>query len=112
MDCTLQRKDLVSRNYVDKDHSFLYGKMVQHSAKWREIGIFLGFYPGELDIIQARPFLLNNAPESWLGAMLAQWLQWAPGDGRGSTNVANEDSLKQALIKAELSDTAQAISSS
>ena len=112
MDCTVQRKDLVIKEYVVKDHTFLYGKIVQHSAKWRKIGIFLGFYPGELDIIQARPFLLNTAPESWLGAMLAQWLQWAPGDERGSTNVANEHSLKQALIKAGLSDTAQAISSS
>ena len=109
---TLQKSSDVSREYHDKDLPVLYRKLIQHSSKWRDIGMFLGFSPGELDDIQERPPLYGTAPKSWLRAILTEWLQWAPGDGRRSTNVANEHNLKQALIKAGFSDTAQAISSS
>ena len=53
--------------------------MVEHSAKWREIGTHLaiGFRPSELEEIQARPALYTDAPKSLLNAMLADWLQWA-----------------------------------
>ena len=105
-------EDDASKKYEDEDMSLLYEKLISHSSKWRDIGIFLGFHSAELDKIEAQPLKLANAPNSWLSAMLAQWLQWVPGDGRGSTIVANEDSLKHALIKAGLSDTAQTISSS
>ena len=109
---TLQKSSDVIREYYDKDLPSLYEKLIQHSSKWRDIGMFLGFSPSELDDIQERPPLYGTAPKSWLRAILTEWLQWAPGDGRGSTNVANEHSLKQALIKSGFSDTAQAISSS
>ena len=61
-------------------------KLCPHSHKWRDIGVGLGFTSSELDIIQAAPLRLHNAPWS---AMLADWLEWAPGDGRGSTEYAN-----------------------
>ena len=73
-----------------------------HSAKWREIGSYLGFRPSELDEIQARLLLLNGAPTSWLSAVLADWLQWAPGDSRGSTSFATLEDLKAALNQAGL----------
>ena len=62
----------------------------------------LGFLPTELDNIQHRPLLLSNAPTSWLSAMLSKWLQWAPGDIRGSTSFATLEGLKDALRKAGL----------
>ena len=34
--------------------------------------------------------------------MLSQWLQWTPGDGRGSTGYATRESLHAALLKANL----------
>ena len=34
--------------------------------------------------------------------MLAQWLQWAPGDSRGSTSFATLEDLKAALNQAGL----------
>ena len=43
----------------------------------------LGFLPGELSNIESRPNLTSGAPVSWLGALLEEWIQWAPGDGRG-----------------------------
>ena len=62
------------------NHSVLFKQLQIHSAKWREIALCLGFLPAELEDIQARPFLMSGAPKSWLSAMLAEWLQWAPGD--------------------------------
>ena len=72
----------------------LLDKLSVHACKWRDIGIRLGFQSGELDNIQARPFLFNCAPESWLGAMLTEWLQRAPNDTRGSSS---SESLMHAL---------------
>ena len=39
--------------------------------------------------------------------MLSQWLQWAPGDGRGSTSFATKGMLHAALLKAKLGDPAK-----
>ena len=84
----------------------LMKKLKQHAAKWREIGTYLGFLPGELANIEARPYLSQSAPTSWLGAMLEEWIQWAPGDNRGSTSFANLQDLKAALTDAGLGATA------
>ena len=67
----------------------------------------LGFKEGEMDNIKMSPVLLMEAPQSWLGAMLSQWLQWAPGDGRGSTGYASKESLQAALLRANLGQLAQ-----
>ena len=75
----------------------LFEQLQTHSAKWREIGLSLGFRPSELDEIQARPLLLSGAPKSFLSAMLADWLQWVPGDSLGSTSFATLEDLKAAL---------------
>ena len=51
--------------------------------------------------------LTQSAPKSYLREMLSQWLQWAPGDGRGSTGYASKKSLRAALLKANLGQLAQ-----
>ena len=38
--------------------------------------------------------LMMQAPRSWLGQMLTQWLEWAPGDGHGSTGFATKKALR------------------
>ena len=86
--------------------SSLLQQLYEHSARWRDIGGALGFTQGELDTIQAKPFLLAGGPKSWLGSMLSDWLQWAPGDGRGSTHFATLEKLKDALKQANLGATA------
>ena len=70
------------------------------------IGTHLGFISGELSNIQARPNLTPDAPLSWLRAMLEEWIQWAPGDSRGSTKFANIKDLKTALREAGFGVTA------
>ena len=105
----VERKNTDNVPLQDTDHPSLYEKLKEHSYKWKEIGTLLRFRPGELDNIEARPLLLSGAPKSWLSAMLAEWLQWAPGDARGSTDFATLNSLRQALDIAGLSATAQAL---
>ena len=79
-------------------------------AKWRKIGIHLKFQQKELDIIQANPLLLNDAPTSWLSVMLSDWIEWAPGDSRGSTGYANLEDLKSAVSKAGFGVVAEELS--
>ena len=53
------------------------------------------------------PWLLEQAPQSWLSEMLTQWLKWAPEDGRGSTGFATKEALRTALLQANLGVVAQ-----
>ena len=86
----------------ESDLTSLCHQLMKHSTKWKEIGTYLGFKFGELNNIQSHPFLLMTAPNSWMSEMLAQWLQWAPGDGRGSSEFATLKNLKSALRNAGL----------
>ena len=78
----------------------------RHANKWKRIGQGLGFVPDELNDIESRPALFNTAPRSYLDAMLSEWWEWAPGDGRGSTDYATLASLKSAVSSAGLGRTA------
>ena len=87
----------------------LLRQLKMHAAKWRDIGIYLEFLPSELDNIEAQPNRMQGAPLSYLGAMLQMWIQWAPGDNRGSTSYAYLEDLKSALDEAGLGVTARAL---
>ena len=119
--CTLNRRSvgeltpfqllwLDDQNEVQltEDHlSALVSALIPHAPKWREIGTHLGFLPGESENIAENPLLLNGAPQSWLQAMLSEWLQWAPGDSRGSSTL---EMLKSALNRSGLAETASNLS--
>ena len=87
-------------------HAVLLSQLITNAAKWRDIGTHLGFQQGELDIIASRPNLHQEAPMSWLSAMLTEWLEWAPRDRRGSDHVATLGRLRCALRLAGLGRTA------
>ena len=91
---------------TEKHHPVLLKQLTKHSTKWRKIGSSLGFLPSKLEEIQAKPLLLDDAPISWLSEMLSVWLQWAPGDNRGSTSFATLEGLKDALREAGFGATA------
>ena len=91
---------------TEKQLPALNQQLKKHAAKWREIGMHLGFIPGELDNIEACPYLMADAPVTWLRALLEEWIQWAPGDSRGSTNFATLEELKAVLKEAGLGATA------
>ena len=88
----------------EEHHSVLLKQLREHSYGWSEIGTYLGFRSGELRNIEAKPLLLLDAPHSWLSAMLQEWLQWAPGDSRGSESVASLEKLKSAFLNAGFSE--------
>ena len=88
-------------------HVILLEQLSIHAAKWRDIGTALGFKQGELDNTQSKPHLQHGAPKSYLGEMLSEWLEWAPGDGRGTSQRATLTGLKNALRKAGLARTAE-----
>ena len=91
----------------ESDHlSTLLHKLNPHASKWREIGTHLGFRQGELDNIEHKPLLLNEGPKAWLREMLREWLEWAPGDSRGSSSSASIECLKCALDNSGLTQTA------
>ena len=96
-----QRTALTSQH-----HTILLEQLTEHSACWKSIGLQLGFRQSELDTIEARPSLWVGAPNTMLSAVLTEWLQWAPQDGRGSTSFATLEGLKNALMKANLGATA------
>ena len=98
------------KRLTDYQLSTIYSVLKTNSSIWMEIGMHLGFKYGELCKIAARPLLHASAPESCLLAMLSEWLQWAPGDNRGSTSFASSEMLKSALNKSGLGATAHDLS--
>ena len=94
------------RRLFELHYPTLLQQLTKHASKWRAIGAGLKFSPEELDNIQAKPLLLCEAPISWLSAMLAEWLQWAPGDKRESKNFATFEALILALKEAGLAAAA------
>ena len=83
----------------ESDLYMLLSKLNNHATKWRDIGMYLGFQHGELENIQAKPFLMFGAPQSYLGAMLTDWLHRAPNDHRGGPTI---DNLMLALCQSGL----------
>ena len=90
-------------------HAELFSQLKVHAAKWRDIGTHLGFLQGEMDNIQSSPMNLTGAPQSYLSAMLALWLEWAPGDARGSAHYTTLEALKSAVSEASLGSTADSL---
>ena len=91
----------------EREFARISAQLSPHSYMWRRIGEGLGFTPAELSTIEATPTLLPGAPVSYLSAMLSGWLQWAPGDARGSRDYATLQSLRTAVDNAGLGRTAQ-----
>ena len=86
--------------------SHLISQLSNCAPKWREIGTHLGFDQNELDAIQARPLLLSGAPQTWLSDLISCWLEWTPGDCRGSVRYANLEDLRSTLHKTGYKDIA------
>ena len=87
-------------------HAQLFEQLSRCAAKWRIIGIYLGFHDDELHIIAAMPSLFHEGTGGYLREMLSNFLEWAPGDQRGSKQYATLEALKTAVDKAGLGATA------
>lgn len=69
------------------------------AAKWKEIGLALGFTPGALDCIEQSPTLIVKGPRAYLQELIRQWLEREPSP----TIEALQDALKDVdeLVLAE-----------
>ena len=94
---------------TDLHHAPLLRQLQIHAARWKDIGTYLGFRQGELDNIQLNAQASANQTTRCLSEMLNKWLQWAPGDTRGSTNFAILECLRNALRQAGLGATAHGL---
>ena len=101
----------MSTGLSERDFGKIVEKLSPYSHKWRRFGERLGFTPDELSTIEATPTLIPGAPASYLSTMVSGWLQWAPGDARGSRDYATIKSLKTAVDKAGLGRVAQELES-
>ena len=92
---------------TEKQLPTLNRQLKKRATEWWEIGMYLGFCPGELSTTEAHlTLMLSGPPGSWLRALLEEWVQWAPGDSRGSTNFATLEGLKAAPNESGLGATA------
>ena len=107
-----QSAAITEHYFTQDDLNDIISILVKHAAKWREIGAGLKFTEYELDNVENMPKLFTNAPKSWLRTMLSEWLQWVPGDNRGSTSFATLGALTVALNKAGFAVTANDLSKS
>lgn len=78
-----------------------------YSSNWKTIGQGLGFNLAELAYIEDMRSLFNGAPYSYLTTMLSKWIEWFPGDDRGSSGYATKNALKKAVDEAGLGRTAR-----
>ena len=101
---TLYHITVPSRRLDVTDYNWICVKLRPYAYLWKDIGLGLGFLAAELNCIEANH---RNDINSSLYAMLDNWLQWAPGDDRGSRDYATVRSLSTAVDKAGLGLLAQ-----
>ena len=97
---------LTAETLLEDNLELIYYSLELHAARWRNIGIALGFSEEELDNIGSNLSLMAGSPKSRLREMLSQWLTPARDGSRGRASVT---SLRNALIKVNLSDALRQI---
>ena len=80
------------------DYGWLCERLRPCAAKWKLIAQSLRFTHDEILTIEAHRN--NEGPTSCLDNVIGDWLQWAPGDARGSEHYASLELLKDAVSKA------------
>jgi hypothetical protein len=80
------------------DYGCLCEKLRSCAAEWRLIAQSLGFTFSEIAIIETNP--KNVRPTSYIENVIGVWLEWAPGDARGSEDYATLEQLQIAVDKA------------
>ena len=91
-----------SRTVVDSRH---YGALCEQLrpcvAGWRKIAEGLRFHNYEIENIGSDLTKLVGSPGSYMDAVLSEWLNWGPGDKRGTKDLATLEALKEALNRAD-----------
>ena len=86
---------------IDGQHyGTLYEQLCPCADKWEMIAIGLRFTGDEIRSIKHDLMNITGGPRACLGAILTDWMQWFPGDTRGSKDRATLEALKTAVSKA------------
>ena len=86
-----------ARLNVEQDVSWICAVLQLYSRHWHIIAHGLGFTETEISTVEASYASRTDHPYSYLQAMLFRWLQWFPGDIRGSTYYPTLEYLQKAL---------------
>lgn len=96
-----------TRTLVESHHyGILIEQLCKRAAKWDMIATGLRFTNDEINNIDASS---NSKPLACLRAVLSDWMQWAPGDARGSKDRSTLEALKIALYRANCGDIAETL---
>lgn len=88
-----------SRTVLEPHHyGLLCEQLVPCLSDWETIAINLGFKSYEIAKIKSDMHLTLH--DSHMYEVVEKWLQWAPGDGRGSQDMATLEALQSALNRA------------
>ena len=98
-----------------RDLSVLTRTLKGAAARWKTIGLALGFLDDELTIIQRKPLLIPEGDTGYFRDMLSRWLKWAPPNHRWPTlevlaaalNEAGEECLAYDLKQQYLSQNGE-----
>ena len=71
------------------------------ASQWREIGRQLGFHEYEIEELEEKPH------SDRLMAIIRNWLQWCPGDSRGSKSRARLEDLEAVLSNIGYSEVSE-----
>jgi hypothetical protein len=80
------------------DYGCLCKKLHSCAAEWQCIAQSLRFTFSEISTIEANP--RNVRPTSFINNVVGLWLEWAPGDARGSKDYATLEQLQNAVSQA------------
>jgi aminoglycoside phosphotransferase len=80
------------------DYGCLCEKLHSCAAKWKQIAQSLRFTCSEILNIETCP--RNMELNSYIDNVVGVWLEWAPGDARGSEDYATLEQLQNAVSKA------------
>jgi hypothetical protein len=78
-------------------YGILCEKFRSCAFKWKEIAQSLQFKYPEIEEIATHR---SGQPSSCLSDVIGKWLEWAPGDNRGSSEYATREQLLVAVEKA------------
>ena len=72
------------------------------AAKWKELGLALGFSPNDLDCIEQNHLLAVKGVKAYFHELIRQWLQWTPPDHDSPSILALHEALTSPLVEEDV----------
>ena len=108
--------DLIKHHHIDSLYRSITGRDPENClSQWKMVGLQLGFSEKELSDVPGKAddsiWKFSDEEFNYDGKifkqMLKEWVEWYPGDSRGSTKFATYSDLQNALIKTGFGNVAR-----